>query len=154
MRTLHWILFPALIAVLALAMGCPTSGDDDSADDDDDNPNAPVISNLDIGQFAVGEDCNVQVAWHVDDADGDLDGSAVKLVANDSTWSWTFDLTGTPPFNSADLDLTIKVGGVVGQPHFVADTEYDLELWMHDLANNESNHLTELGWMSPDENCF
>ncbi len=154
MRRVSWLLFPATLAALLLALGCPTDGDDDSAGDDDENPDAPVISNLDIEHYKVGDKCNCLFQWHADDADGDLDGSTVKLMLNDTTYTWTFTFQSAPPHNAADMDVEIPVGGVVGEPHVTADQTYDVELWMYDLAMNESNHLGEAGWTAPDDNCF
>lgn len=155
MRNHHWILFPAMLATLLLALGCTPDDDDDSADDDDGpDPNAPVISNLDVDHYAVGEKCNALVEFHVDDADGDLDGSVIKVKFDDSEHGLTLSVDGIPPFNSLDLSVEFQVGGVLTEKDLDHDTEYDIEVWMFDLAMLESNHLTELDWTSPDENCF
>ncbi len=152
------ILWLALITLpLALATGCEADDDDDSSGDDDDqvDPNAPVLSDLSIKSARdSNDDCIVSVEWTCDDADGDLDGSTFYIYFSDISITGQWDMQGTPPFNHAEYDVELKVDGAVAEDSIDSNTTYDVEVYMRDFAGLESNHLTEPGYESPDENCY
>lgn len=153
-------LFLILIALLSftLVMGCETGTDDDSAGDDDadaPDPNAPVLSDLQVQSAVNGSgDCMVTVKWDCDDADGDLDGSTFYIYFDDISFTGQWDMQGTPPFLHAEYDFQLQVDGPVAEPSIDSESEYDVEVYMRDFAALESNHLTEDGYESPDENCY
>ncbi len=156
----------ALLALGTLLVGCPAGDDDDSAGDDDGvDPLAPVLSDLQLQHASDGSGgCNVFVKWTVTDEDGDLAGKdedtgdwlavEVKTKFDDGGCNWVYTIQRDPPVHEVELDVDIPVGGVIGSCYVDADETYDVEVYMFDLAERESNHLFELEWDSPTEDCL
>ena len=143
-----------------------TAGDDDSAvvaDDDDsaagDDDDAatgesPVLAGLSVTHAMAGDECRAYITFTGTDADGDIAISSVRVGFNPAPpFSWSFD-TGTPPpvyEVPYAIDILISDGAVV--PHVTAEEVYDVEVWVYDEADNESNHLTQEGWQAPTQEC-
>jgi hypothetical protein len=166
MRTHTWLCLLVTLVVAVLFVGCPSGDDDDSAGDDDGvDPLAPVLSDLELQHASDGSDgCIVFVKWTVTDEDGDLAGKdeetgdwlaiEVKTKFDDGGCNWVYTIQRDPPVNEVDLDVDIPVGGVIGSCYVNADETYDVEVYLFDLAGRESNHLVELEWDSPTEDCL
>ncbi len=166
MRTPTWLTLLSLLLSLAVLGGCPADDDDSAGDDDDgEDPLAPVLSDLKLQHASDGSDgCTVFVKWTVTDEDGDLAGKdeetgdwlavEVKTKFDDGGCNWVYTIQRDPPVYEVDLDVDIPVGGVIGSCSVNADETYDVEVYMYDLAGRESNHLYELEWDSPTEDCL
>jgi len=159
-----------LIAILPLGivlMGCPTDDDDDDSavgdDDDDDsiNPLAPVLSDLEVEHGGGASACRVVVQFHVEDEDGDLaasDGAggyvAIPLYIEFGIeqFAYNFTIEGEASFVQ-DLSLDFYLEEHEDDPVISPDTEYDVEVWLYDVAGNESNHLVEEGYETPATDC-
>ena len=163
MRTQSW---PSLLVTLTFAVlfaGCPTGDDDDDSAGDDDgvDPLAPVLSDLELQQASDGSGgCLVFVGWTITDEDGDLSGQdedsgdwqfiEIKAKFDDSACNWEYTLQQAPPVTQHEITLDMPVGGVIGSGCYVNA----VEVYMYDLAERESNHLYELEWDSPTEDCL
>ncbi len=170
MDRLNPFLLALILALAPLALvlsGCPAGDDDDSAagdDDDEPDPLAPVLSDLELEHGGGASACKVYLQFHAEDEDGDMgadDGSGegvpVEIVTlfGDRETHWMYTLNAGEVFTS-DFSLDYPVGGVLGQddPYVDADTEYDVEVWMFDIAGRESNHLLEEGYETPGTDCI
>ena len=155
----HWLAVLLPIACLVLVSGCTdVGGDDDSAlaDDDDDgtNPSAPVLSDYKIQYAHDGNDnCKAWYRWHVEDAEGDIDGSTIQITMNGVTSTITLSYSQPPPIYSDDVSIDVIVGDSTAYVPMEFDTVYDSELLMRDFDGNESNHLTIEGWQAPGSDC-
>ena len=166
MRNQGWLILLALALPLVLGAGCPAADDDDSAGDDDGiDEDAPVLSDLKLEHASDGSGgCIVFVSWTAKDADGDLSGKDedtdewlpvdLKVKFDDVGCSWGYSIHRDPPVHEVDITVDIPVGGVIGSCHVDSDEEYDVEVYMYDLAGRESNHLLEEAWESPTEDCL
>ncbi len=168
-RTLLWTL-PALGLVLAACGGddadddaaddddsAVTDDDDSAATDDDDDAavgEAPVLAGLSVTHAMAGDECRAYVTFTGTDADGDIATSSLWVGFNPAPpFSWNFD-TGTPPpvyEVPYAVDILVSDGAVV--PHVPAEGVYDVEVWVFDEADNESNHLTQAKWQAPTQDC-
>lgn len=131
--------------------------DDDSAtgDDDDAAPGeAPVLTGLSVTHAMAGDECRAYIAFNGTDDDGDIATSSVWVSFDPMPpFSWTFDTGNPPPVYEVAyaLDLLISDGAVV--PHVKAEEVYDVQVWVFDDADNESNHLIQAKWQAPTESC-
>jgi hypothetical protein len=160
------ILTLILVPTCLVLSGCPSGDDDDSAGDDDDGPDplAPVLTDIELEHGGGADNCKVYLQFHAEDADGDMgadDGSGegvpVEIVTlfgtSETHWMYTLNAGEVMTW---DFSLDYPVGGVLGQqdPYVDPDTEYDVEVYMYDIAGHESNHLIEEGYETPGTDCI
>jgi len=165
---LCFILF--LIALLPLGtvlVGCPADDDDDDSavgDDDDDDgvdPLAPVLSDLSVEHGGGASACRVVVQFHVEDEDGDLaasDGAGgyvsipLYIEFGIEQFAYNYTIQAKASFVQ-DLSLEFYLEEHGDDPVISPETVYDVEVWLYDVANNESNHLIEEGYETPATDC-
>ena len=163
----------ALLFLLGLALVACGSGDDDDSQADDDSAatgdddsaatgddddaaigEAPVLAGLSVTHAMAGDECRAYITFTGTDADGDIATSSVWVSFDPMPpFSWTFDTGSASPLYEVAyaIDILISDGAVV--PHVKAEEVYDVEVWVYDEADNESNHLTQEGWQAPTQEC-
>ncbi len=164
-------------AILAMNAGCgirtyvvddddttgddDATGDDDTADDDTTDPGddddsadplAPVVSEFAISHGASGDVCFIDIAWHAEDADGDLTQPTVFVSFDGAVRQWNVQVGAEPPILSHDFDLEIQAS-TPGQLPLNTGEIYPVELWMTDDTGRESNRIGDGAWASPDGDC-
>ena len=160
MRTLPFFLTLALLISAPWIAGCPGNDDDDDSaagDDDDDtsavDPNAPVLSDLDVSYGGGSSNCRVFVEWIWDDADGDYNGGSINYSLNGDPGNFVWNLESEGEIFHYDVGIEFVVGASMEDPALSAESTYDIEVWMTDGAGNESNHLVEEGFDTPNTEC-
>lgn len=132
------------------------TGDDDTTGDDDDTPPhplAPVLTGFQISHGMSDGACTVDIAWHAEDEDGDLPQPVVYVSFDGTVRQYNFQVGAEPPILSHDFALAIPAY-TPGQLTLNTGELFDVELWMEDDAEHESNHVGEQGWQSPDGDCL
>ncbi len=161
-----------LVGGLLLA-GCPTQGTPWTPDDDDDDDSAvaddddvgdddtytdpvPQIFDLAFTPGMVGEDCVLTISWAAQDGDGDLaspdDFIHAWTIFSGDQWIWPLDL-GDKPLHATTMSVEMLVAMDSGQPFIQPGTVVDVEVYIQDIAGNESNHLVEHSYTAPGADC-
>ncbi len=127
---------------------CESVGDDDDVD-----PNAPVLSELDVSYGGGASNCRVFVEWIWDDADGDYNGGTINYSLDGDPGNFVWNLESDGEIFHYDVGIEFIVGVSLDEPALTAESTYDIEVWMTDGAGNESNHLVEEGFETPNTEC-